>query len=307
MNTISFNLRPVAPFRLDYTAWALRRSPANESDRWDGETYQRLIDVDGKTIAIAARQAGQTDAPVLDVTATGDFDRPVLKENASQALKKLLGTGIDLTGFYRSAAGDPDLDRLAGRFRGLNPPRFPTLFEAIVNAIACQQISLNVCISLLNRLACSYGTRMKNDNMELVAFPKPGALLPASPDSIRALGYSWNKARAITVLTRAISEGFEIERIGNMSDPDARTTLLEFRGVGRWTADYVLLRGLGRLNIFPGGDAGAQNRLKTWLNLPEKVDAAHAREITDRWAPYSGMVYFHLLLFHLAEKGYLDA
>ena len=77
---------------------------------------------------------------------------------ARAALARLLGPELDLSDFYRLAEGDPLLRTLAARFRGLKPPRFPTLFECVVNAIACQQLTLTVGIRLLNRLAEAHGT-----------------------------------------------------------------------------------------------------------------------------------------------------
>ena len=64
----------------------------------------------------------------------------------------LLGLTADLADFATKAAQDPLLGPLAVRLRGLKPPRFPTVFEALVNGVACQQLSLAVGIHLLNRL-----------------------------------------------------------------------------------------------------------------------------------------------------------
>ena len=80
-----------------------------------------------------------------------------------------------------------------------------------------------------------------------------------------------------------------------------RQRLLELRGVGRWTAEYVLLRGLGRLHIFPGDDVGAQKRLARWLGRPGPMDYADVCRAVERWQPYAGLVYFHLLLDGLSR------
>ena len=68
----------------------------------------------------------------------------------------MLGLDIDLSEFYRFADHDPGLQGLVRDFRGAKPPRYPSLFEALVNAIAGQQISLTVAIHLLNRLTQAY-------------------------------------------------------------------------------------------------------------------------------------------------------
>jgi DNA-3-methyladenine glycosylase II len=68
------------------------------------------------------------------------------------------------------------------------------------------------------------------------------------------------------------------------------------RGVGRWTAEYALLRGLGRLHVFPGDDVGARNNLQRWLGFLEPLDYEGVRRTLARWAPFQGLVYLHLLL-----------
>ena len=81
----------------------------------------------------------------------------------------------------------------------------------------------------------------------------------------------------------------------------ALARLTGLRGVGRWTAEYVLLRGLGRLHLFPGDDIGARNRLRRWLHLREPLDYERVRRLLRRWRPYAGLVYLHMLLDGLAE------
>ena len=71
------------------------------------------------------------------------------------------------------------------------------------------------------------------------------------------------------------------------------------RGVGRWTAEYVLLRGLGRLHVFPGDDIGARNNLQRWLGLLEPLDYDGVQRALAKWAPFQGLVYLHLLLWGL--------
>jgi len=148
-----FTLRAVPPFRLDLTAWALRRRSRNLIDRWDGTTYRRVIALGGRPTELAVRQAGSSAAPTLRVTATPPPQTLLERRHARSIVDRLLGLRIDLTDWYHMAAGDARLRPLADTFRGMKPPRFPTMFEAVVNAFACQQLSLEVGLELLNRLA----------------------------------------------------------------------------------------------------------------------------------------------------------
>jgi DNA-3-methyladenine glycosylase II len=77
------------------------------------------------------------------------------------------------------------------------------------------------------------------------------------------------------------------------------------RGVGRWTAEYVLLRGLGRLHVFPGDDVGARNNLQAWLRLASPLDYDGVGRTLNRWRRYGGLIYFHLLLDRISEKGFI--
>lgn len=150
-NTLS--IHPVAPFRLDLTAWALRRRPSNAIDRWDGQTYRRTLWLNGRVVEVAVTQTTSPNTPRLEVTISGSCATSRMKAAVAASLERLLGTRIDLASFYRFASLSSRLGSLAERFRGFKPPRFPTLFEALVNGIACQQLSLSLGILLLNRIA----------------------------------------------------------------------------------------------------------------------------------------------------------
>lgn len=79
--------------------------------------------------------------------------------------------------------------------------------------------------------------------------------------------------------------------------------LTGLRGVGRWTAEYVMLRGLGRLHVFPGDDVGARNKLRRFFGLQCTLDYDAIARLMAPWRPYAGMIYFHLLLDSLTEAG----
>ncbi len=301
--SLQFELRPVPPFRLDLTVWALRREPKNRLDRWDGITYQRAIAQDGLFYDLSVRQKENPDEPVLDVEVHSIELRPGLKDAAARILSLMLGIDIDLSGFYRFAAGHAQLESLVERFKGVKPPRFPGYFEALCNGILFQQVSLPAGFTLLNNLVEVYGPVPPSAAGH--AFPLPESIAPLTPEVLRPLGVSHQKGRALVELAARIISEPDLGHIETMSDDDAKARLYGLRGVGRWTAQYFLLRGLGRLYVFPGDDVGARNKLKNWLGLEQVPDYAAMQKISAGWYPYAGMIYFHFLLNHLAEKGYI--
>jgi DNA-3-methyladenine glycosylase II len=300
----NFSLRPVPPFRLDLTAWTLRRRADNVVDRWDGESYRRVLILRGRPVELQVTQTAPPDSPRLEISVMGAPMTPGLKVQAAAALERLLGIRIDLSDFYRLAERDAKLALLVERFRGMKPPRLASPFETLANAVACQQITLTQGIHLLNRLAEEYGPSLEG----AYGFPGPEVLAEQRPEALRQIGLSYQKADYLTGIACEIVEGrLDLKGLGKMDDGVAVERLRELRGVGRWTAEYVLLRGFGRLDIFPGDDVGAWHNLMRWLGLRKPLDYTRVNRIVGRWQPYAGLVYFHLLLDRLDRAGYLSA
>ena len=294
------------PFRLDLTVWVLRRRPHNLVDRWDGRVYRRVLTLEDQPAEVAVTQTGTDSAPTIQVEVKGVEAAPQTSSILTAALTRILGLQADLSGFYRMAAQDSLLEPLAREFRGFKPPRYPSLFEALVNGIACQQISLTVGIHLLNRLAANYGLQFSGEDGPPSAFPRPQDLAASSPGDLRSLGFSRQKEAFLVELSqRIIRENLDLEVMANLDDAAALEQLRSFKGIGRWTGEYALLRGLGRWHLFPGDDVGARHRLGKWLGLPEPLDYSGVRRILDRFQPYGGLLYFHFLLQRLAQEGHL--
>jgi DNA-3-methyladenine glycosylase II len=295
---------PRGPFRLDLTAWALRRRPHNAVDRWDTGAYERVASLDGAPVALSVTQATGPDAPRLSVVLAGGRVDQSAEALARSALDRLLGLSVDLSPFAAMAAPDPLLGPLAARLRGLKPPRFPTVFEALVNGVACQQLSLAVGIHLLNRLAADHGRATSDSPDGPRAFPDPADLASLEPDDLRRHGFSSTKARTIIESAQAVVAGdLDLEALPGLEDGAAIQRLTSLRGVGRWTAEYVLLRGLGRLHVFPGDDVGAHNKLRRLFGIDTPLDHEAVGRLVERWHPYAGVVYFHLLLDSLSQAG----
>jgi DNA-3-methyladenine glycosylase II len=300
LKTDSFELTTRPPYRLDFTVWVLRRQPHNAVDLWDGATYRRALVVDGRPLAVAVRQVSIGTRPRLSVEVSGQTIETETLAHLRDILRAMLGLDVDLSGFYALAARERKLAPLAESFRGVRPPRFPSLFEALVCGVSCQQITLALGIHLLNRLAREYGATADG---EAHAFPEPGAIEQAEPAALRALGYSLNKARALRAAARAAAAGgLDPVALALLDDSAAIARLRSLRGVGPWTAEYVLLRGLGRIGIFPSADSGAIKGLARVLALRRPLSAPRADRLLQRFSPYAGLVYFHLLLARLAAR-----
>jgi len=301
LKELSLEVMPRSPFRLDLTAWALKRRPENAVDLWDGRTYRRALVIDGTAVQLALQMSGSR---LLQVTAQRPQGLPAVPEAVSRFLQHSLGIDTDLKPFYRVAETSTELAPLARKFRGLKPVRFPTLFEAFVNAIVCQQLSLHVGIMLLNRLTERCGLQSAG-SAKLRAFPRPEDIAGLRAASLRALGLNHNKARALKEISQAfLDQELDPEQLSALPDQELHDRLLAIRGIGPWSARYIMLRGLGRLSMFPLTDVGTRNILAEYLNAQDLTEQQLAK-IVDRWTPYAGFLYFHLLLHKLSSSGKL--
>ncbi|MBK5233883.1 MAG: DNA-3-methyladenine glycosylase 2 family protein [Thermoleophilia bacterium] len=302
----TIEIRPAGPFRLDLTAWVLRRRGHNQIDFWDSNSasYRRSLVLDDTPSVLVVSQSGEPDAAVLQVTVSGAIAGTHALEEARSALTRILGLNLDMSGFEQMAASDPDIGSIASRMGGVRPPRLPSVFEALVNGAACQQLSLEVGIHLLNRITTKFGLPIEGASGGEPAFPGPEELASVDPEEIKQLGFSFSKARTIVEAAQTIVTGdLDLEGTEYLDDSDAFEALTSLWGIGRWTAEYVMLRGLGRVHIFPGDDIGAHNRLRQLLDLDGELAYERVQDLVSRWSPYAGLVYFHLLLDSLARDG----
>jgi DNA-3-methyladenine glycosylase II len=291
-------MEAVPPFRLDLTVWALRRRAKNMVDIWSDGKYRRIVHGNKSPVAVSVTQQGTSEKPSVVLTMESASEiTPASRQDIARWFRRSLGLDIDLAQFYRIASSEKMLAPLVKQYMGLKPPRFHSLFEALINAVACQQVSLDSAIQTLNRFCTRFGPRYESGPTVSFGFPRPGSLLDVTEDAIVAAGFSRQKAKAIKECAAILAHtGDDLENLDKMPEAGVMGYLSGFRGIGRWSSEYVLLRGLGRLDVFPGDDVGAKNNLTNLFHLSQKPDYDRIKELTSAWSPYQGMVYFHLLL-----------
>jgi DNA-3-methyladenine glycosylase II len=306
--TLTFTLAARPPFRLDLTVWALRRRAHNVVDRFDDGVWRRVLAICNAPVAIAVTQTRNGSRPEVEVRISATRPQAMKAEVAATA-SRMLGLDLDLSGFYRLARGDARLRELADRLRGMKPVRYATVFEAFANAVACQLVSLSAGMHVLNRVAEATGIPCLVDTTTMRSFPTAAAIARSNPDELRALGLSRQKGEYLIGLARLAldSSDPDFASVGALDDEHAIARLLKIRGVGRWTAEYVMLRGFGRINIFPGDDVGGRNKLFEWLGARDEPTYAGVSKMLERWHPYGGLIYLHLIVNAVADAGHLAA
>ena len=301
MNNL-FMLKVTPPFRLDLTVRALRRRESNLIDQWDGVYYQRVLIVFNKPILICVSQENKKSSSITVTTHRDILE--VEKKHIKIVLKEILGLNFNADNFYALALKDKHLKLVVEEWKGLKPPKFPSLFESLCNAVACQQLSLNVGIELLNRLTEHYGKKVTINKKNHFAFPTPMDISKCKPNDLQKLGFSLNKSMTLINIANLLKENESniYKKLSKQKDEQVITFLRHIKGIGRWSCEYVLLRGFRRLHVFPGDDVGGQNNLQKLMKMNKKIDYELVSKIIHPWDPFAGFVYFHLLLSNVKIK-----
>lgn len=282
------------PFDFDLTAGhqTYYRGAAG-ADLYEGGIYYRTLHYGGRALVATAREA--EGGAALEIGVSGDDDADAL-DYAVAAMRRMLGFDTDLQGFYDKLSGDAALSAAVGHLRGLRPTLTESVFEALVTAVMGQQISGAVARAVREAFVDAFGTPVQAEGRTLYAFPTPEAVARASHEQLRAVKLSNRKAEYIhDIALKTLDGTLSDERLSVLNDDDAIAHLVACRGVGRWTAEWMLMRALGREDMFPAGDL-ALNRVVSEMYfdgapLKERELADFGRE---RWSPHQSLAVTYL-------------
>jgi DNA-3-methyladenine glycosylase II len=289
----------VMPYRLDLTACVLRRLSTNVVDLFTQGMYVRALLGFPKPVIVRVVQRAHARSLSIAIEGDAHDDAAVLG-----LVRQMLGADRDLGKFYRAAAHVGWLAPLVKRMRGVKPPRYPSLWEACVNAVVFQQISLRAAGAAMRRLILAVGSPVHAAGIPepLYPFPPPESFQRASSARIGTVGLSASKIATLRRVVDAISSGtLDGAALERCSSPDAAAVLRRIKGIGPWTAAVILLRGLGRLDVFPLNDTSVAKNVA----LIAGSTPVDAERVLQDLGPQHGMLYFHLLLGRLEARGEL--
>jgi len=264
----------------------------------DGRSWQ-VIRIGERLILTTITSVGTVDEPRLAIELQSD--RPIStseQRRAANVVRRLFNLAFDLVPFYRDVQRDPVMARVTRRLRGLKSPRTQTVFEALVASIIEQQISLSAAHSMERRVVKMFGRRLRVRDGRYYAFPTPQALASATPKRLRARGLSSRKIEYIRDMAKAIAEGrLDLERFRRCADTEVVIgELRRTRGIGRWTAELTVLRGMAALDVMPADDLGLRRVIAHYYADDRRIGADEARAIAERWGRWKGLAGYYLIV-----------
>jgi DNA-3-methyladenine glycosylase II len=182
-------------------------------------------------------------------------------------------------------------------------PQAATVYETVVSAILEQQVNLSFAHQVKKALVETYGRSVEFNGRRYHVFPEPAALAILTPRDLRRLQVSGPKARYIIELSRFTLDGtLDLEHLREVEPALVYSKLLERKGVGPWTAQYVGLRALGHLDCLPAADVGLQKAIQYFYRLRKQPSAALVEKIARRWAGWRSYFTYYLWLTYWEDK-----
>ena len=274
-----------------------RRSGDDLIDRWDGQQLIRAAFAgNGGWVPFVARATGSVAAPAFDVCAAD--------ENAVGYLTSVVANTFmpAPAGYTRLLDEDRVLARLDARFPGIRQIRQLDVFTALIRCISAQQVNLRWAVTTRRRLAEAFGVPYSLDGETVYALD-PERIASVDPAAIRALQFTTSKAVSIVATARAMVEGgLSLEDLSGLEDELVIERLVRIRGIGRWSADWVLARTLGRPTVV-AGDLGVRKAVGlAYLGTPLPSEP-EVRAATAHWGASAGVA--QALLLHALGEGAL--
>ena len=284
---LTANIKPVAPFNFELTAgYHTYFQSRYGTDTMEDGVYRRLLDLDDKLVLAKVRSVGTVDAPDLSMelqgTELGTEDVDLAKSRVSW----LLGVDQDLAPFYELGRADTAMAGLVEEFYGLHVPHTATVFEALILAVLGQQISTKVARIIRILLIETFGPSAEFDGETHYAFPKPKTIWASSPDELHTMKLTQRKSEYVHGLAgMALDTAVKLEQMGELTDKEIIDKLTSLRGVGIWTAQWALIRALGRPDALPLGDLALRRIISRLFTGGSDVDDAQVKDIAQRWSP----------------------
>ncbi len=295
--TQTFTIQPSAPFSLDLSAQVFASGDPHVRAYRNG-VFSQVLHVGDCLLYAEITSMGTVKQPKLSIKLVSNSPiTPKMKQATEKAITYIFSLNFDLPAFYKEAENDPVMRQITQKLCGFKFPTTPTVFEGLVDAIVEQQISIKVARTIEERLAQKFGAKLELDGETCYAFPTPQNIKEAAISDIRGCGLSQRKAEYIYNAAHLIVDcKLDLEAMKNNPDPDVVTAELDkIKGIGVWTAELTMLRGMQRWDVLPADDFGIRRVISTYYCDGRPIKTAEARQIALRWGKWKGLAAFYLI------------
>lgn len=218
------------------------------------------------------------------------------RAEVAQYIREWFDLDRDLTPFYKMAKADPLLRGPVEDFFGLRVIGVPDLFEALCWGVLGQQINLAFAYSLKKQFVEKFGDSIEWKGKKYWIFPTFEQIAQLTPTDLADIKMTVKKSEYIIGIAQLMASG-ELSReklVGMGSLKEAEKSLIKIRGIGPWTANYVLMRCLHFTSAYPIEDVGLHNAIKHLTGLEKKPAKEELLKLSVRWEGWQAYATFYL-------------
>jgi DNA-3-methyladenine glycosylase II len=303
VTTEKLTMKTVPPFDFDLSA-KIFSDGDKQIRKYENGKFWQVFRVNNKLILIIVKALGTVDKPKLSIELKSNEKISFSdKQETEEIIRALFGLKLDLKPFYEHVEDDKIMASLAEKLRGLKGPSTPTVFEALIDSIVEQQISLDVANGIETRLVKAFGDTLSLDGQVYYAFPTPPRLASVSAEQLRKCGLSLRKAEYVKEISKLIAdEKLDLEKLKNYEDAERIINELDrIRGIGVWTAELTMVRGMHRIEVMPADDLGLRRAISHYYCKDRKISGEEARRIAEKWGKWKGLASFYLIMAERTE------
>jgi DNA-3-methyladenine glycosylase II len=297
-STEKFVLDCVPPYDFKLTANLFSNSDKQIRRFQDGKLWQ-VIRIQDQLALATLETAGTLDEPKICVKLESNHRiDPDMKSQAKILLASVFDIEFDPKPFYQQTSDDEILKEVTRMLRGLRIPSTATVFEALLDSIIEQQISLDVAHVLETKTVKTFGDSLELDGRRYFTYPTPNRLASANIKQLRNCGLSTRKAEYLIGIAKLIRGGkLDLESYRNCTDTKkAIEELDKIRGIGSWTAELTIARSMHRYDTIPADDLGLRRVIGHYYFDDRRITAEETRAIAEKWGRWKGLASFYLMI-----------
>ena len=254
ISTKTGTLQPQAPFDFECSlAFLGMFPPMHGEQQLVDRSLTKAVSIDGQPIVFNVRSTGTVAAPQMTYTLYAD--QPIsetLERAAADRISFFLSLNDDLRPFYTIGEQDAAFAPLMKRWYGYHQVKFLTPFEHTCWAILGQRIPMNVAQSIKQGIAEQFGSALEVEGVTYHAFPEAARLLEVA-DRLPEVVHHGRKAEYLLAAAQAFA-GVDENWLRHAPSDEVEAWLLNIKGIGAWSARFVMIRGLGHMDRLSIGE-----------------------------------------------------